>query len=277
MLALIDGDIVAYRCAATAEGLEPWIAIARTRELLDQIISGTNASSYKVYLSGPQNFRYEIYPAYKANRNRAKTPQHLNVCRDYIVKEWQAEVTIGYEADDALGIAASEATEPVVICSIDKDLRQIPGSHYNFVKKEFSVVTPARGIRNFYEQMLIGDASDNIKGVPGIGVAKAPRLLEGAEHEQAMFDVVRGLYSDDALMLLNGQLLWIWKQANDKWTFDRIERTIHEVEIPSESTPPMVAETTQSMEHGSMNLRPSGFPVLGTQTDISSDPNIQDR
>ena len=241
MLALLDGDIVAYRCSASAESEEHWIAVARTRDLVEQIVAETDANEYIVFLSGPNNFRYDIYPAYKANRNRSLTPRHLNVCRDYLVREWEAQVTIGCEADDALAMAQTDGS---VICSIDKDLKQIPGKHYNFVKREFDEVSEERGIRTFYESMLIGDRADNIKGVPGIGLAKAPRILEGCKTEAEMFNVVRDMYGNDDEMLLNGQLLWLWRTENDKWTFDRVKNTKQEPGQTLESMQSTVAETS---------------------------------
>ncbi len=248
MLALVDADIVAYRCAATAEKLESWIAVARTRDLADQILQEVSADAFRFFLSGPNNFRYKIYPQYKANRNRSQTPRHLNVCRDVLVKEFAAEVTIGYEADDALGIAqcAAEAGSSI-ICSIDKDLKQIPGDHYNFVKKEFDDIPANRAIRAFYESMLIGDRADNIKGVSGIGLAKAPKFLEGCKTEQELFDTVRGFYNDDAAMLLSGQLLWIWRKEDDLWTFDRVKSTTQEAGQLQESMQLTEAETSPFM------------------------------
>lgn len=247
MQALIDGDIVAYRCAASAEKEESWIAVARTRELVEQILAHVDATTWKLFLSGPNNFRYDIYPQYKANRDRSLTPRHLNVCRDYLIKEFDAEVTIGYEADDALGIAQTEAEGPSIIATIDKDLKQVPGEHYHFVKREFDTVSPVRGIRTFYAQMLIGDRADNIKGVTGIGEAKAPRILEGCRTEKDMFDTVRDLYDNDDLFLLTGKLMWIWRKPNDIWTFDRVTNTIQEKGQQPESTQPTQGENSLFM------------------------------
>ena len=169
MLALIDSDIVCYRCAASAEEDEEWIATARTDRLVEDILTGINAEEYKLFLSGKNNFRKEIYPEYKANRKQPK-PKHLEACRRYLLEHWEASLVDGYEADDALGM---NQTPETVICSLDKDLKMIPGVHYDFVKKELSVVTPEAAMRTFYTQLLTGDSGDNIKGCPGIGKVKA--------------------------------------------------------------------------------------------------------
>lgn len=263
MLALIDGDIVCFRCAASAEGeSEDWIAKARAKELMEQILHDTNATSWKVYLTCPDrelNFRRKIYPEYKANRDKQPTPRWLAACKDYLVSDWKAEVTWGYEADDALGVEQTKSLESgfdpeepltlnTIICSIDKDLKQIPGRHYNFVRKEFDEVSEIKGWHNFYEQLLIGDPADNIKGCPGIGRKKAPRVLEGCESENDMFEQVRNTYNDDEAMMLNGQLLYIWRELNDRWNLDRF--TKQEMASPSESISLTPEVTTRFMEHG---------------------------
>jgi hypothetical protein len=86
----------------------------------------------------------------------------------------RAEVAFGMEADDLLGI---NQTKDTIICTIDKDLRQVPGQHYNFVKDEIFTVSVQQGLLWFYTQMLTGDASDNVSGIRGIGIKKATFFL----------------------------------------------------------------------------------------------------
>jgi 5'-3' exonuclease len=241
MHALIDGDIVAYRCAASAEGDPVEIALKRTDNLLNEILQSVSATTFKCYLTGSDNFRKEIFPDYKANRTQPK-PRHLEACREYLCTEYGAIVTDGHEADDALGMDQTEDTS--VICSIDKDLLQVPGNHFNFVKKEVRTVTPLDGIRHFYSQMLIGDRSDNIKGVAGIGEKKADKYLRDLETEEQMFDLVRSLYDDDFMFLMNGQLLWIWREYRGTW------QPMKQLSIGQESTP-----LEQEVESESMMMK----------------------
>lgn len=201
--------------------------------MVDTILKEVSASEFKVFISGETNFRDQIYPDYKANRKGKPRPKWLYDCKEYLVKEWQAEVTEGYEADDALGIVQSAyfsdnaefggTPHDCIICSIDKDLLQVPGQHYNFVRKERSIVTIHQGWYNFYCSLLVGDPTDNIGGCPGIGKKKAPRILEGCETPEDMFTCVRETYNNDKLMLLNGKLLWIWRKDNDIWTHHELE------------------------------------------------------
>jgi len=212
--ALIDADIVAYRVACTLEDddAEDFV-YARAEDLIDQILVNTEATEYRLFLTGKNNFRYTIYPEYKAHRPKEK-PFWLEKCRQYLIATFNAEVVNGQEADDALGIAQTEDT---IICSIDKDLLMIPGRHYNFVKDEFQEVTNDSGMFHFYMQCLTGDRSDNIKGIEKIGPKKAEKILAGCVTEQEMFNAVREAYSNDEEFLMNGRVLWIRRKENEDW------------------------------------------------------------
>jgi len=218
--ALIDGDIVAIRTAATAENEELWIATSRASSLIDEIITAVKADSVEIWLSGDTNFRYRVYPEYKASRLGMKRPKWEKEVKQYLSTDWNANWSVDCEADDMLGVGSTEDT---IICTIDKDLNQIPGLHYNFVKKEIYEVDYLEGMRFFYQQMLTGDTVDNIKGVSGIGAKKAEKLLSQGETEEEWYDIVRDQYSCNEEMELNGQCLWIWRKLNDIWKLKSIE------------------------------------------------------
>jgi len=224
MKALIDADIVAYRVACTLEDddAEDFV-YARAEDLIDNILVNTEATEYRLFLTGKNNFRYTIYPEYKAHRPKEK-PFWLERCRQYLIATFNAEVVDGQEADDALGIAQTEDT---IICSIDKDLLMIPGRHYNFVKDEFQEVTNDSGMRHFYMQCLTGDRSDNIKGIEQIGPKKAEKILVGCVTEQELFNAVREAYSNDEEFLMNGRVLWIRRKENEDWK-ERFDTLIQE-------------------------------------------------
>jgi 5'-3' exonuclease len=188
--------------------------------------------SYEIWLSDSyeNNFQKQISPAYKANRTQPR-PVHYEELKDYLYDRWSANLALGMEADDALGIAQyrdngwkdGTVNLNTVICSIDKDLLQIPGRHYNFVREENIEISPVEGQRHFYKQMLIGDVADNIKGVTGIGKVGAGKIIDPLSSETDMFDAVREEYykqgQTDEQLLLNGQLFWIRKEDNQIWTF----------------------------------------------------------
>lgn len=133
-----------------------------------------------VYLSGVGNYRNSVATraTYKGNRSGSVPPVHLKAIRQHLIDRG-AIVSQGEEADDLLGIAAT-AEPGSIVCSIDKDLLQIPGRHYDFVKKEEVTISPKQAVLNFYAQVLSGDATDNVPGLTGIGPVKAKKILENA-------------------------------------------------------------------------------------------------
>lgn len=246
MQALIDADLVAYRCAASAEGEPLEIAVLRTDKLMRQLIEETGSDAYRAFLTGTTNFRKEIDPSYKANRTQP-SPKWLHDCKEFLVTEWKAEVADNCEADDLLGIAQCKS-EGTVICSLDKDLLMIPGKHYRWAidgtvvrdgiviskwhkDAEFLEITPDVGLNNFYISTLVGDVSDNVVGVDKVGPVKAKKALEGIDTEQGMFDRCRSLYNDDKRFLQNLKLLWIWQQEEDIYTPERRGLTYQQEEL----------------------------------------------
>lgn len=213
MQALIDGDIVAYRCAASVKEDEPMdLAIYRVDVLIQQIIEATDATSMRVFVKGKDNFRYKIYPEYKANRRDTPDPIWRKACHEHLLKAHGAEEAHGMEADDMLGINQQE--EGTVICSIDKDLRTIAGHHFNFVRVELDHVKKQDALRTFYKQMIQGDVADNIIGIRGLGPKKAAKLIDHLDDECDMFDIVRNLYQDDDRFLMNCACVWIMQEKN---------------------------------------------------------------
>ena len=223
MIGNIDGDLVSFRCAAsvTDDGEEE-IAILRADRLMRELIHLTGIDGYNCFISGGGNFRKKVNPQYKANRT-TEPPKYLQACREYLVKEWNAILANGCEADDLLGI---NQTDTSICISLDKDLLMIPGWHYSWEisgagwTKEAtrSFTTPLEGIRTFYKQMLIGDVSDNIFGVRGIGKVKASKIIDEIEDEEEMIDIVHDLYDENSeRFLMNAQCLWIMQREGETW------------------------------------------------------------
>ena len=141
---------------------------------------------------GP-NFRHEIFPLYKANRDA--TPEDLVRQLDPIHRMVRAlglrlEVSQGCEADDCIASLAARfaAEHPVIIVSGDKDLKQCLGPNvymWDPASKEEKLVSEAdftaeSGVTPAQwpdVQALIGDTSDNIPGVPGIGPKTARQIF----------------------------------------------------------------------------------------------------
>jgi len=146
-------------------------------------------------MPGP-TFRHELYPEYKANR--AEMPEDLRP-QIPMIRQLVEALSIpivelsGYEADDVMGTLARESAAhglPAVIVSPDKDLLQLVDDGLKIQvlnTKDGEIWHDREGVKArmgvWPEQVvdflsLVGDASDNVKGVPGIGEKGAALLLE---------------------------------------------------------------------------------------------------
>lgn len=241
MLVLIDSDTLCYASAAMAEGLSAGIARSNVDNGLRALLLKLNNPEYECWVTGDTNFRHNIYPEYKANRLKTPRPTYLAECKQHLVNYYGAQVSEGCEADDMLGVEQmtySNVGVETMISSIDKDLDMIPGWHYSPELTRLGVtikparqyiVSPLDAIRFFYYQMLIGDPTDNIKGVPGIGKVNASKLLEEGHTEQDWFTIVRKAYDCDEQMEMNGKVLWLWRKMNDIWNLKDIEQRLQGV------------------------------------------------
>jgi 5'-3' exonuclease len=220
LISLIDGDIVSFSCAIYNETFGWGACREDMDQLMKRILETTGATDYRVFITGSNNFRYQVDSEYKANRRGKVDPIYRADANAYLVESFGGVVTDGFEADDAMGVAATEFRTLGVdctICSIDKDLKQIAGKHYNWRKNEFDNVTALDGLRLFYRQCLTGDTADNVRGVGGIGPVKSARIINDLTDEVDMFQAVSAMYTDQERFLKNGQLLHIWQKENDDW------------------------------------------------------------
>ncbi len=145
-----------------------------------------------IFDSARKNFRNEIYSEYKANR--AEAPDDLAPQFEYIRKSVEAfnlpsVELINYEADDLIATYAKKITElgaKVTVISSDKDLMQLVSSKVRlFDPMKSKVIGEKEVIEKFGVkpnqvidvQSLAGDSSDNIPGVPGIGIKTAAELI----------------------------------------------------------------------------------------------------
>jgi 5'-3' exonuclease len=220
MHSLIDADILIYRIGFTTQDQPIEIAEYRLNELIEKILEDTKATSYQLYLTASKDataFRKQAYPEYKGNR-KAPRPIHYEALREYLVNDYAAIMVSTIEADDAISIAARTHPDCTVV-SIDKDLLQIPGLHYNFVKEEFKTISLKQGLRWFYKQMITGDPADNIKGIRGKGEVFAEKLLSQGDSEEEWFALVREEYGHDEEMYQNGMCLWMMDKPYPEGTW----------------------------------------------------------
>ena len=145
-----------------------------------------------IFDSARKNFRNEIYSEYKANREEA--PDDLAPQFEYIRKSVEAFnlpsiELINYEADDLIATYAKKITEAgakVTVISSDKDLMQLVSSKVRLFdpmksrligEKEVIEKFGVKPTQVIDVQSLAGDSSDNVPGVPGIGIKTASELI----------------------------------------------------------------------------------------------------
>lgn len=183
-IALLDGDIIAYKAAAATDAQEETerFCCMLADKITTEWVTGCQADGFKMCLSLGQSFRYALFPEYKAHRKDQSRPTYLNEVKDYLRMMYEVEEREGLEADDIMGILASQESEEIpVIVTIDKDLQQIPGWHYNPDKSRFPFhVREQEGWLLEHVQWLAGDATDGFRGIPGVGPAKALKRLREA-------------------------------------------------------------------------------------------------
>ena len=226
MIALLDSDIYAYRAAAACENEDEDQAIRSVDSLIiNTLMCGVDKCGYvdewKLFLTGKGNFRNDIAVTapYKGNRADKVKPQHLAALRNHLMKEWKADMSEGQEADDSIAIEATKLGDNGVIVSLDKDLDQVAGWHYNFVKKEAYHITEAEGLLRFYMQILTGDTADNIIGLYRIGNVKARKMLEDAADETEMFQrCVEAYDGNEDRVIENAHLLFLRRYEGQIWT-----------------------------------------------------------
>jgi len=194
---LIDGDILVFQISSACQGATDWgdgqysvtadlnEAKGRFRDKVAELKLASGADDVRIAIKGQGNFRRDILPTYKANRSGLIPPILRQPLMDWLLTHPQVVSRPGLEGDDVLGILATLRSNglenpDVLIWSTDKDLRQIPGNHYEDGRVVH--VTPAEGEYRHMVQTLTGDVTDNYKGLPGCGPVKATRLLDLKTH-----------------------------------------------------------------------------------------------
>lgn len=265
-------------------------AMQNAKSLLNKCMEQCRGEDHIIYLSPSEgNFREKIAVSapYKGNRwgpdrrekERAagnwiewldategkvyaqEKPFHYNAVRDYLVSHHNAVIAVGQEADDELGIQqmkhfdhgrVKQSHAGSVICTLDKDLRTVPGFHYNWNDEEVAWVSRGDARYNFYVQVLTGDKSDNITGVPaiaeatlkkhglrrvkGIGPATAEKILEGCTTERDYQKRVVDVYMDYALEY--GDKYLVKYRINECGALVRVRQKEGEIwQLPDSFTP----------------------------------------
>lgn len=278
--ALIDADILRYEVGSVGQKLNKEtgevdiLPFDFVKEVLDEririITEGSGADKAALYLTGDRtthriytkrnpggefipNFREALAKGkvYKGTRKADKPFHFYNLTAYILSKGLDGDTTVhvanGCEADDLMGIAAFNRRddEGVVICSRDKDLRMVPGTHYGWEcgkQPEFGPVVyddlgkielvrsksgnkiVGGGWAFFCAQLLTGDVVDNIGGARGIGPVRGYELLQNCTDRRSYFDTVVMAYKENygpqwkEHLAEQSSLLWIIRERNPDGT-----------------------------------------------------------
>ena len=216
---LVDADSIYFRIACVTKnkkqirkGINNYVNSIRRNIACDSLLFA---------VKGKGNFRSDLYKQYKGNRKDLEPDlkEALNYGHQYMIEYHGAIPADGMEADDLVAIWSYEQKDmgfDGTIVGIDKDLKQIPGAHYNFVTNKHDFVTPEQGQLNLMLQCLTGDSADNIPGIKGIGPKKAEKILHGV-HPDRQWNRVRAAWrqhkaGNPELSLRLLQMLTSWEE-----------------------------------------------------------------
>ena len=259
MKALIDGDIILYRscwvCQKThwthkdtgeffdgkmkakqwfneiapeqdfneddwdqVEEVEPFKSV---KFLIDNYIreirSETHSNSHELYLTEGKCFRDDIAVTKPYKAGRPPPPYHKDEAKKYMYTKLNGIAQPRLEADDLLGL---NQTEDTVIASVDKDLYMIPGAHYDIVTKQMIYMDLLASDQWFLLQLMMGDRTDNIQGLPGVGKKTAEAELarfDGDHHGlvNRIKEMYNNAYEDGhAALIEHAQLVYILRRGD---------------------------------------------------------------
>lgn len=220
------------------------------RDHIEGTLNTFNTPYYVGILDGKKNFRQDLatIAVYKGTRDKSnileKFPHFYDV-KNELIKKYKFQVVNGIEADDLVGILAQgcqdikevtihtakeegenieifeeqfEATSfTFVVASIDKDLPQMQGLHYNLHTHKVVLSTNGTsfislntgrnkligsGFKFLYAQVLMGDVADNIKGLGKCGPVKAYELLQSCTTPEECKEVVLQAFVEYEIRLL---------------------------------------------------------------------------
>jgi len=259
-LYLVDGMSIAFRgyFAMSQSNLknknnEPTGAIFGFVGMLTTLLEKIDPENVAVCFDcREKTFRHKLYPEYKANR--AAFPEELGQQLPYI-KQFLDLIGVsrielpGYEADDIIGTYCRECVEndwEVFCWTIDKDFYQLLNNNVNIIRsakdKDYFEIISNNDVKRLFGVCandvidylsLIGDSSDNIPGVKGIGEKTATPLIEKyktIENIYANIDKIDKLRVKKLLLenkesaFLSKELVTINKNVPLELNYDKLNR-----------------------------------------------------
>ncbi len=205
-----------------------------------------------VFDAARKNFRYDLYEHYKANRD--ETPEDLipqfplvrDATRAFGLPALELD---GYEADDLIATYATQAKEKglkTIIISSDKDLMQMVDDNIVMFDPMKEKIIDRAGVFEKFGvppekvtdvQALIGDSSDNVPGVPGIGPKTAAQLIEE-------FGTLENLLENAGTIKQDKRRETLIAQADMARLSKKLVTLVRDVPVPEKLEDIVVHETT---------------------------------
>ncbi|TPI02400.1 5'-3' exonuclease [Mycoplasma struthionis] len=228
-LLIVDGTFLAYRSyyamaynkaapvLQTEQGIETNAIVGFFNTLLSLIKNYDITHLYIAFDSHIKTFRHEMYSDYKAGRQKAPNSfytqldliqdllNHLNIKNNYFN---------GFEADDIIAkVAKKFDNKDILIFSGDQDLNQLISYNVSIIKKVKSefIILNNDNFLNYYDfkpsqvidyKAMVGDNSDNFKGIAGIGPKTASSLLKEYGTLENIYENINNIKSTWANKLL---------------------------------------------------------------------------
>lgn len=252
MIALIDGDILRYEIGFAAE--TKWKDVSDdpppfsvVEELLEDRIGNikalTESEECRIFFTGSSNFRTQIATTTPYKKRPSRKPFHFKNIEAYLKAMYPYAQEEGLEADDLMAIVQTARLKyaDTVICTRDKDLRQVEGYQFGWEighqpmfpmqyvdyfgdislkKNKSGEHIVGTGYKFFCSQLLTGDPVDTVPGLPKCGPVKAFNALASTRTPEEALEAVKDAYKDKYgdeyrdKLLEQGRLLYLVRELD---------------------------------------------------------------
>lgn len=194
LVTVLDADSITWIVAYNARDKDDVDEVLLAADsFVTNILASTSCTHYIGFLGGSKCFRYDIAVTKGYKSNRPPSPEWFvkwgSIIKAHLRDKWKFIVVNNIEADDAVAIAKTELDFldiNYILSHADKDIRQLSGNHYNIRTHKREYISPLEASKNLYKQILIGDPTDGIEGLKGIGKKKASQYIDGLNTKAEM-------------------------------------------------------------------------------------------
>ena len=211
---LLDADQFLYKASVTNEvethwGDDLWTlhsdvkeAWAMLNDSVDAVCKELHTHHVVMCISDDVNFRKEVYQDYKSKRKNTRKPLAYFELKKWVMENFPYVIYPKCEADDVMGILATQKDANCIIVSEDKDMLTVPARLYR--QGELTKTDEKTADYNMFIQALTGDTTDGYPGCKGYGAVKAEKLLStrgSAAYWQAVSEAFKKEGFDEAFAL----------------------------------------------------------------------------